>query len=170
MRIRREAGRLAFAAPPLLRSGPLESEILARATRGLGLSPADVVASRWIDNGPGWLGLLLRSRETVLAVRPDYAALGSFKVGIVGPCDPGMATTFELRAFTAGYEDPVTGSLNASVAQWLIGDGIAPPSYVAGQGTALGRLGRIHVCREGDEIWVGGAVTTCIRGTLAFNG
>lgn len=170
VRIRREAGRLAFAAPPLLRAGPLEADILAAATRGLGLAADDVVASRWIDNGPGWLGLLLRSRDAVLAVRPDYAALGGLKVGIVGPGsagDPERDTQYEVRAFTSSYEDPVTGSLNASVAQWLIGDGIVPPVYVASQGTALGRLGRIHIRQAEGEIWVGGDVTTCIQGTLA---
>ena len=174
IRIRRDAGRLSFAAPPLLRAGPLDAETLAMAMRGLGLTAADVVASNWIDNGPGWLGLLLRSRDAVLAVRPDYAALGGLKVGIVGPGsagDPDVEIQFEVRAFiSGGYEDPVTGSLNASVAQWLIGEGIAPPAYVASQGTVLGRMGRVHIQQSDGEIWVGGEVTTCIRGTLTAFG
>ena len=172
VRIRRGAGRLAFEAPKLLRDGPVDAETLARATSGLRLTPDAVVASNWVDNGPGWLGILLRSREAVLAVRPDYVALSGLRVGVVGPWDPdkdGADAQFEVRAFTAGgYEDPVTGSLNASVAQWLIGAGIAPPSYVASQGAALGRAGRVYVERHGSEIWIGGAVTTCIAGTVTL--
>ncbi|MDJ0387252.1 PhzF family phenazine biosynthesis protein [Roseomonas sp. E05] len=171
IRIRRgAAGQLFFAAPPLRRGGPLEPGLLAKVARGLGLAPDAVVASSWVDNGPGWLAVLLRSRAEVLAVRPDYAALGGLRVGVAGAWDEmadGAEAQFEVRAFTAGgYEDPVTGSLNASLAQWLIGSGIAPPSYVASQGTALGRAGRVQVERDGAEIWVGGAVTSCIEGTV----
>jgi predicted PhzF superfamily epimerase YddE/YHI9 len=108
----------------------------------------------------------------VLAVRPHYAALAGLRVGVVGPWHPerdGTDAQFEVRAFTAGgYEDPVTGSLNASLAQWLIGSGTAPPSYIASQGTVLRRAGRVHVERDGPEIWIGGAVTTCIAGTVTF--
>ena len=172
MRIRRDTGLLSFAAPALLRTGPLEPEVLARTVRGLGLLPDEVVASQWIDNGPGWLGLLLRSRDAVLEVRPDYPALGRQPVGLVGPwaADTGEpGPRFEVRAFTyGGYEDPVTGSLNAGLAQWLIRDGIAPPAYVASQGTLLGRAGRVHVAQQGEDIWVGGAVTTCVVGTIAL--
>jgi predicted PhzF superfamily epimerase YddE/YHI9 len=142
------------------------------STKGLPLARDSIVASNWVDNGPGWLAVLLRSREEVLAVRPDYATLAGLCVGVVGPWDPrkdGTEAQFEVRAFTAGgYEDPVTGSLNASVAQWLIGAGIAPSSYVASQGAALGRAGRLYVERDGSEIWIGGAVTTCIAGTVTF--
>jgi PhzF family phenazine biosynthesis protein len=170
--IRRDAGLLSFAAPALLRTGPLEPEVLTQAVRGLGLSSDAVVASQWVDNGPGWLGLLLRSRDAVLAVRPDYAALGGLRVGLVGPWTAdrdGLDAQFEVRAFTfGGYEDPVTGSLNASLAQWLIKDGVAPPAYIASQGTVLGRAGRVHIRQEGGETWVGGAVTTCILGTITL--
>jgi predicted PhzF superfamily epimerase YddE/YHI9 len=118
------------------------------------------------------VAVLLRTRDAVLALRPDYAALAGLRVGVVGAWDrdkDGAEAQFEIRAFTAGgYEDPVTGSLNAGVAQWLIGAGIAPPSYVASQGTALGRAGRVHVEREGSAIWIGGAVTTCIAGTVTL--
>jgi PhzF family phenazine biosynthesis protein len=172
VRIRRGAGRLAFAAPAMRRTGPLEPDILAQVIKGLGLTRDAVMASNWVDNGPGWLAVLLRSRAEVLAVRPDYGVLAGLRVGVVGAWDAGTDGTeaqFEVRAFTGGgYEDPVTGSLNASLAQWLIGAGIAPASYVASQGTALGRMGRVHVERDGSEIWIGGAVTTCIAGTLTL--
>lgn len=168
--IRRDAGYLSFAAPRLLRTGPLEPEILARASHGLGLSPDAVIASQWIDNGPGWVGLLLRSREEVLAIRPDYTALDRLPVGVVGRCETcsgGFDAQFEVRAFSyGGYGDPATGSSNAAIAQWLIRDGVAPTTYVASQGTALGRPGRVHLRQEGNDIWVGGAVSTCIVGTV----
>ena len=172
VRVRRAAGRLAFEAPPLRREGPIDADTLARVVAGLRLTSEAIVASSWVENGPGWLAVLLRSRDAVLSARPDYAALAGQRVGVVGPWDPakdGADAQFEVRAFTAGgSEDPVTGSLNAGVAQWLIGAGLAPASYVASQGTALGRAGRVHVDRLGSEIWIGGAVTTCIAGTATL--
>jgi len=139
---------------------------------GLRRAPDAIIAANWVDNGPGWLAVLLRSRDEVLAIRPDYAVLSGLRVGVVGAWDAakdGPEAQFEVRAFTAGgYEDPVTGSLNAGLAQWLIGAGLAPASYVASQGSALGRMGRVHVERDGAEIWIGGAVTTCIAGTLTL--
>ena len=168
VRLRRESGRLAFAAPPLRRTGPLEPAILARVVEGLRVTPDALVDASWVDNGPGWLAVLLRSRDAVLALRPDYPAIAGMRVGVVGPWDgekDGQDAQFEVRAFTAaGYEDPVTGSLNAGLAQWLIGSGIAPPMYVASQGTALGRTGRVHVVQDGTGLWIGGAVTTRIAG------
>jgi PhzF family phenazine biosynthesis protein len=170
--IRQRHDLLSFAAPPLRRTGPIEPEILAKALKGLGLTPDAVVASNWADNGPGWLVILLRTRSDVLAVRPDLAALGPLRVGIVGPWGSekdGRDAQFEVRAFVGdGFEDPVTGSLNASLAQWLIGNKLAPPRYVACQGTALGRAGRVHVEQDGDNFWIGGQVTTCIEGTATF--
>ena len=137
-----------------------------------GLRLAPIIAANWVDNGPGWLAVLLRSRDEVLAIRPDYAVLSGLRVGVVGAWDAakdGPEAQFEVRAFTAGgYEDPVTGSLNAGLAQWLIGAELAPASYVGSQGSALGRMGRVHVERDGAEIWIGGAVTTCIAGTLTL--
>lgn len=172
VRVRPESGRLAFAAPPLRRAGPLEAEVMARVVAGLGLAPDAWVDANWVDNGPGWLGVLLRSREAVLALRPDYAAIAGMRVGVVGPWvreKDGDDAQFEVRAFTAaGYEDPVTGSLNAGLAQWLIGSGIAPAAYIASQGTALGRTGRVHVLQDGTGLWIGGAVTTCIAGRVTL--
>lgn len=169
--IRRGAdGGLAFAAPPLLRSGAVEPEVLDRLRRAFGVSEDAVVASSWVDNGPGWAVVMLRSREEVLAVRPDYAPIKGMSVGLVGPWAPGGEAQFELRAFSGhgGYEDPVTGSLNASVAQWLIGAGLAPDRYVAAQGTVLGRAGRVALARDTDAVWVGGATRTCIAGRVTF--
>jgi len=172
VRIRRGSGRLYFAAPALRRSGPLQADVLARVVEGLNLPPEAIIAANWVDNGPGWLAVLLRSRSDVLALRPNYSALSGLRVGVVGAWDSskdGSDAQFEVRAFTAGgYEDPVTGSLNAGLAQWLIGSGVAPSTYVVSQGTVLGRMGRVHVQRDGLETWVGGAVTSCISGTLTL--
>ncbi|CEJ12711.1 putative isomerase YddE [bacterium YEK0313] len=172
IRIRRDDDRLSFAAPPLRRAGPVEAETMARVVAGLNLSAADIVEAHWVDNGPGWLAVLLRSAEDVLKLRPDFTVLSGLRVGVVAPVDrsrTGQDADFEVRGFTAaGFEDPVTGSLNAGIAQWLIGSGVAPHAYVASQGTALGRAGRIHVAQVGDTVWVGGAVTTCITGHVVL--
>jgi PhzF family phenazine biosynthesis protein len=167
--IRSEGGRTAFAAPPL-RMEAVEPGMLAAVLRALGLVAGDVVASQWLDNGPRWLGLLLRDADAVLAVVPDHVALKSLaKVGLVGVHPAGSECAFELRAFAsmAGIdEDPVTGSLNAGVAEWLIGSGRAPERYVAAQGAKLGRAGRVHVSREGGRYWIGGASVSCVRGEV----
>jgi PhzF family phenazine biosynthesis protein len=170
VRIRRQGARLAFAAPPLRRTGPLDSELLERIALGLGLAPEALVEHQWVDNGPGWCAVMLRSAAQVLALKPDVRLLGDLKLGVVGPQLPDADTAFEVRAFfplPGGLaEDPVTGSLNASLGQWLIGSGLAPPQYVAAQGTALGRAGRVHVERDGDTVWVGGDVAGCIEGEV----
>jgi PhzF family phenazine biosynthesis protein len=168
--IQRTAGRLAFAAPPLLRSGPVEEELVARVAAVLQIERTAIVAAEWADNGPGWIAILLESAEAVLAVSPSFVDL---PVGIVGPYPAGAPEAFELRAFFpkdgATVEDPVTGSLNASVAQWLVRTGRATPPYVAGQGAALGRAGRIHIAADPDgQIWVGGGTITCVRGEVAI--
>ena len=163
--------RLAFAAPPLRRSGPLEPELLTRIVSGLGLSASDVLQHQWVDNGPGWSALMLKSAAQVLAVKPDWSVLGDVKLGLVGAQPAGFDTQFEVRAFVPGppaYEDPVTGSLNAGLAQWLIGAGLAPRSYVAAQGAALGRAGRVYVSQEGNDVWIGGDVVVCIEGTVSL--
>lgn len=168
VRVRRGDSRLEFAAPPLIRTGPLEAEVLGKIGKALALAPSDIVQHQWVDNGPGWCAVMLRSARQVLSLKPDWVALGPLKLGVVGPHDPVRDATFEVRAFIGGggYEDPVTGSLNASLAQWLIGAGLAKSSYVAAQGTALRRGGRVHLRRVGDEIWVGGDVVDVIRGEL----
>ena len=169
IRIRRGAERLAFAAPPCVRTGPLEPELLARIAAALSLPDEQVSGHQWVDNGPGWSAVLLGSAEKVLAVQPDWPALQGIKLGLVGPHATGHDAQFEVRALIgegAGYEDPVTGSLNASLAQWLIGTGLVPSSYVASQGTVLGRRGRVHVSRVGDDVWVGGDSVICIDGSL----
>ena len=176
-----DGGRLAFAAPPLLRSGPVEPSELAVVARSLGLTADDVVDAAWVDNGPGWVGLLLHDAETVLGLRPDFAAMGGYQVGVIGPYGEaarakGSGPAFEVRAFCpdlAVPEDPVTGSLNAGLAQWLIGSGRAPSSYLAQQGTALGRGGLVRVSADeaagdGGEIWIGGDTVVGIRGEVAF--
>lgn len=167
VQIRREAARLAFAAPPLRRTGPVDETLLARIAAGLGVTRAEILRHQWVDNGPGWCAVMLPSAEHVRAVRPDFARLGDVKLGLVGAFPPGHPAAFEVRAFVPSLgvpEDPVTGSLNAGLAQWLIGAGLAPPAYEAVQGTALGRDGRVHVVRDGDTVWIGGDVAPCITG------
>ena len=169
VRIRREENRLAFAAPPLIRGGDVAPEDLSEIMAYLGVDHDQVVAAQWADNGPGWVALLLSDAEAVLALRPRAAEAGRFSdVGMIGPYPPGSEVDFEVRAFTSMVglgEDPVTGSLNAALGQWLITAGRAPSSYVAGQGTVLGRRGRVHVSKLGDDVWVGGNTITGVAGT-----
>lgn len=166
--LRRDGAGLAFAAPPLRRTGPLEPEVLARIAAGLRLAPGDLRAHQWVDNGPGWCAVMLPSGARVRALVPDWDALGDLKLGVVGPQDAGEDTAFEVRAFigTGRYEDPVTGSLNAGLAQWLTGAGLAPEAYVAAQGHVLQRAGRVQVRREGGTVWIGGSVTPVIEGIV----
>ena len=171
IRIRRSGTRLAFAAPPRLRTGPLEDELLARIAKALSLRAEDVLGHQWVDNGPGWAAVRVRSAETVLNLKIDWPALGGIKLGVVGPHAADHDAQFEVRALIgegAGYEDPVTGSLNASLAQWLIESGAAPEAYVAAQGTCLQRTGRVHLVREAGTVWVGGASVSCVRGELTL--
>jgi PhzF family phenazine biosynthesis protein len=172
VRVRREGGELAFIAPPLLRTGPVDAPLLERVRLGLGLAPEAIVSSQWVDNGAGWLAVMLADRDQVLALQPDYSQLHGLAIGVIAACDPArdaVDTHFEVRGFIAGdgaQEDPATGSLNAGIAQWLLSEGLAPDCYVVSQGTAMGRAGRIRVERHGDEIWVGGAVAVCIEGRV----
>jgi PhzF family phenazine biosynthesis protein len=166
--VRRTEDGLAFAAPPQVRSGPVEDDLVERLARMLGIERAAMVDTQWVDNGPGWVAVLLDRPETVLALTPGFEELD---VGVVAPCPPGSPEAFEVRAFFPKdgviVEDPVTGSLNASLAQWLLGTGRATAPYVARQGTALGRSGRVHVSRDSDgTIWVGGGTVTCINGEV----
>jgi PhzF family phenazine biosynthesis protein len=170
VRVRR-GERLAFAAPPVVREGPVTGEERKRLLRALALADDDLVDARWIDNGPGWVGVLLRDAAAVLAVRPAWAEFGGLEVGVVGLYPEGSECAVEVRAFCPSIgvvEDPVTGSLNASIGQWLAGDRL-PTSYVASQGTLLGRRGRVHVERDDDgTVWVGGDATTAIKGTVGL--
>ena len=166
--LRRSGGRLAFAAPPLLRSGPVEDELVDRIASVLRIDRAAIRDAEWVDNGPGWVAVLLDDADAVLALEPGFV---DFDLGVVGPYARGSPYAFEVRAFFpkngATTEDPVTGSLNASLAQWLLRTGRVTAPYVASQGTALGRAGRVHVSRDDDgTIWVGGGTVTCISGTV----
>ena len=163
--------RLWFAAPPLRRTGAVEPALRAQAAAALRLPESALRRLEWIDNGPGWMGALLADADAVLALKPDFAAMMGLKLGVVGAHPPGSACQFEVRAFvpTLGVpEDPVTGSLNAGLAQWLIGEGLAPPRYVAAQGAALGRAGRVHVEQQGGDIWIGGEVTEVVSGIVTL--
>jgi len=171
VRIRHGAGPLAFAAPPLVRSGAVEKSVLQQIARALGIDLARIRASNWVDNGPGWVGVLLSSREEVLALQVDYAVLDGLNLGVIGPwAGEGAEADVEVRAFMGGEfaEDPVTGSLNASLAQWLIGAGELPERYVASQGTVIGRRGRVSIERIGNDVWVGGRVQTCVVGQISI--
>jgi PhzF family phenazine biosynthesis protein len=163
-----ETGRFSFAAPELLRSGPLDDATMIEVVSALGIERNSIVDSAWIDNGPGWLGVLLNSAEDVLAINPTNTEL---KIGVIGPYQPGSPFAYEVRAFfgvgSSIWEDPVTGSLNASAAQWLIGTGRFTPPYVVSQGTALGRAGRVYVSADADDqVWIGGDVSTCVTGVV----
>lgn len=166
IRIRRDDGRLAFAAPPVIRSGPAEESLVRRVASTLRMDRDAIVDAAWCDNGPGWVGVLLRSADAVLALEPGTVDM---PIGVVGPYPAGSAAAFEVRAFFpkqgATAEDPVTGSLNASLAPWLLDSGRATSPYVASQGTVLGCAGRVHISRDGDgTVWVGGGTITCISG------
>ncbi|CAM3837753.1 PhzF family phenazine biosynthesis protein [Tsukamurella ocularis] len=168
----RRGDELAFAAPPLRRSGPADADTVRRIAAGLRVPATEILAAAWVDNGPGWVAARLRDADAVLALRPDFPAMGDLKIGVVGPYPAGGDADVEVRAFCpdlAVPEDPVTGSLNAGIAQWLIGSGELPDRYTASQGTALGRRGRVHVERDGDAIWIGGATSTTIRGDLSVS-
>ncbi len=169
--IRRAGDRLAFAAPPMTTHGPIEQDLLSERLDQLGLGPDDVVDAAWIDNGPGWMGILLESAAAVLDVPLPSAPVPGFDVGLVGLHAPGSECAVEVRAFFADAsgsirEDPVTGSLNASVAQWLTTSGRLAAPYVAAQGTAIGRRGRVHVEAADGELWIGGRSTVVVTGSI----
>jgi PhzF family phenazine biosynthesis protein len=167
--VRRTAEGLAFAAPPLVRSGPVEAALVERIAAVLGIDRDEIVDAQWADNGPGWIAVLLESAEAVLALRPGD--VGELDIGVAGPSPRGADEAFEVRAFFpkdgTTVEDPVTGSFNASLAQWLLSTNRARAPYVAQQGTALGRRGRVHVARDDDgTVWVGGGTVTCVAGSV----
>jgi PhzF family phenazine biosynthesis protein len=168
--IRRGGSVLEFAAPPLIRGGIVaESEIMEIA-RFLRMDRAQIIDAQWADNGPGWVVVLLDSAAAVLALEPLHDYPSRMDLGVVGPYPPGSPVAFELRAFFTDHqggvrEDPVTGSLNASAAQWLIASGRANAPYTASQGTRLGRTGRVHISTDTlGAVWVGGKTTTVFSG------
>ena len=166
VRIRDDGQRLAFAAPPLLRDGPVDEHVVAHVASVLNVERAAIVDAQWVDNGPGWVAVMLRDADAVLAMRPGFVDLD---VGVVGAYPSGSPCAFEVRAFFPNdrttVEDPVTGSLNASLAPWLLDSGRAHAPYLVSQGTVLGRRGRVHVDRDDDAtVWVGGATVTCVVG------
>jgi PhzF family phenazine biosynthesis protein len=168
--IQRQGTRLAFAAPPLRRGGPLDEADVQLIAKGLGVARQDIVHHAWCNNGPQWRGVMLGSAEQLLALKPDPEILKGLDIGVVAPLSKGDAQ-FEVRAFFPGNnglaEDPVTGSLNAAIGQWLIEAGLAPNSYVASQGACLARAGRVYVHRDAqNQVWVGGESVTCIEGSV----
>jgi predicted PhzF superfamily epimerase YddE/YHI9 len=166
--IRRTAPGLAFAAPPLIRHGPVEPSLVDHLASMLRLDRTDVIDAQWVDNGPGWVGLLLRDADAVLRV--DRVGVEGF-IGLIGPYPAGSPYAFEVRALVASngmtFEDPVTGSLNASLAQWLIATGRAHPPYTVSQGSRVGAAGRVHLdTDDAGSVWVGGATTTAVLGRI----
>lgn len=169
--IRRDGDRLAFVAPPLARFEPVEEALVERIARGLGLAREEVLDAAWLVNGPEWIGVRLGSAERVLEVAADPTVLGGLDLGLVGPYPAGAEAAYEVRALLPGgspAEDPVTGSLNAGIAHWLIGQGLVPDHYLASQGTAIGRAGRISVHRDGETLWIGGRVVSVAAGQVTF--
>ncbi len=157
--IRPRPDGLAFAAPPLVRGGPVEPALLDRLRGILGVD--DVLDAQWVDNGPGWVAVLLSDAEAVLALKP-----GDLEGMFVGAAGLHPDSGLEVRAFFTGGEDPVTGSLNASLAQWLLASGRLTAPYVARQGTAIGRTGRVYISQSDGKVWVAGATTATITGTV----
>jgi PhzF family phenazine biosynthesis protein len=167
--IQRSAELLSFAAPPLIRSGSVDETKLAEIAAFLRINRSQIADAQWADNGPGWIVVLLASASEVLALEPARSHPTRIDVGVVGPHPAGHPAAFELRAFFTDHlgsvrEDPATGSLNASTAQWLLSSGRASAPYVAAQGTRVGRFGRIHIHQDGRGVWVGGRTTTLFSG------
>lgn len=169
---RTAARTISFEAPALRRSGAVAPEVLERVIRVLGVRADQVLASNWIDNGPGWLGVLLPDAQTVLDLTPDFASMGDLCISVIGAqADSGDGPDYEVRAFipdTGINEDPVTGSANAGLAQWLMGAGLAPARYTARQGTAIGYDGRIELLSDDSSVWVGGSCVTVVAGAVAL--
>jgi PhzF family phenazine biosynthesis protein len=172
--VRIDGNYLAFAAPPRLRTGPVDPTLLSKLIDILGIHATAVIDAEWLDNGPGWVGLHLTDADTVLGLRPDASAHpGRWDIGVIGLHKPGSPAALEVRAFfTEGgeplREDPVTGSLNAAAAEWLINTGRIETPYIAAQGAAVRRNGRIYVSIEDEQIWVGGHTSATITGTVAI--
>lgn len=170
--VQKNDGDLAFAAPPLIRSGPIDPDKLDEITRALCIPPDAVIDSAWADNGPGWAVVLLDSAQAVIDIEPVRQHSSRLDIGVIGAYPENSTSAFELRAlFTDQHgnvrEDPVTGSLNASAAQWLFATGRATENFVASQGTRLGRAGRIEIRRDAaNQVWVGGNTMTITDGHI----
>jgi PhzF family phenazine biosynthesis protein len=167
--IGRRDGALAFTAPPLIRSGPADVSTVAAIADTLNIEINDIAAVEWVDNGPGWIAVLLHGADAVQSLKPK--ASSQFKIGVAGFHSAGSEADLEVRAFFPSasgqlFEDPVTGSLNASLAQWLIGSKRIGPNYIASQGARLGRRGRVRISSDSESVYVGGHVVTCIKGTI----
>ncbi len=170
--VRRGEGTLAFAAPPIIRDGPLDEGFVERIAAAFGIERDLVLAHQWVDNGPGWAVVRLATAEQVLALEPDLSLIPTAMVGAIGAYPAGAEHAFELRTFAPAVgvtEDPVCGSMNASVAQWLIATGAAPPAYRVSQGTRVGRAGTVEITADPDgTVWIGGAATTYIHGAITL--
>ncbi|NCF99494.1 MAG: PhzF family phenazine biosynthesis isomerase [Planctomycetia bacterium] len=167
--IRKDAEMLAFRAPDLLKTGPVDEETLQVICHGLGIERSEILLHQWVDNGPGWAAVTLGSAKRVLSINPNFSLLTSVNFGIIGPHDSHQDADYEVRAFVNSLdipEDPVTGSLAAGSAQWFSREGFTENSYTIAQGQKLQRQGRSHISEENGEIWVGGVSTRCISGTL----
>ena len=166
--LRRTEDGWAFAAPPLVRSGPASDDEIERIADGLGIGAWDVLACEWVDNGPGWVAVVLRDAESVLELQPDPARM-RFATGVIGPHPAGGPADYEVRAFVSGLgvdEDPVTGSLNAGIGTWFFASGRATAAYTVRQGTRVGANGLVRVSRDAEVVWVAGATRTVVGGTI----
>lgn len=167
--VRRGSGILSFAAPATQRTGDLESDYLAQIVTAFGIREDQVLSHQWVDNGPGWAVIRLRTAQEVLDLEPDLSQIPTAMIGAIGAYPEGSEHAYEMRTFAPAVgivEDPVCGSMNASVGQWLIGTGAVPSTYRVSQGSRLGRAGDITITADDDgTVWVGGATTTCFRGT-----
>ena len=170
--IRRGPGILSFAAPPIIRGGALDEDVLGRVVQAFGINPSQVLSHQWVDNGPGWCVVQLATAQEVLDLEPDLSRIPTAMVGAIGAYPEGSPYAYEMRTFAPGVgvaEDPVCGSMNASVGQWLTTTGAVPAAYSVSQGARLGRAGEIHITADPDgTVWVGGATTSHIRGTLTL--
>ena len=172
--VQRRDCRWAFEAPPLVRSGPVEDDLVGEVAAFLNIDRGKIVAAEWVDNGPGWLGILVSSAHEVNALRPVTSYPRRMDIGVIGPYPAGDELAFELRTFFSNHvgaivEDPVTGSFQASAAQWMIGSGRASPPYITAQGTQLGRRGRAHIDVEDGRLWIGGRTETLGTGDAPFD-
>jgi PhzF family phenazine biosynthesis protein len=168
--LRRDGETVSFAAPPTIRSGPVDETELERIAAALGIPRAAIIDHQWVDNGPGWAAVRLPTVDEVMALRPDFSSYPTAKVGVIATYPDGSDHKLEVRGFAPVMgipEDPVTGSLNAALAQWLIGVGHLPGRYRASQGGAIGRAGVIEIAQdETGAVWVGGVCRMLVRGTV----